>query len=68
MRHGDIEVVWPRAVRLNLMGLRSEVVKSCEDPLGKAKDGQSDVRNGRLPIHQRENWTFLDKFGLGEVI
>jgi hypothetical protein len=66
MRRGDIEVVRPRAVGLNLMGVRSEVVKSGEDPLGKAKEGQSDLTNDRLPIHQNGSGRNLN--GFGEVI
>jgi hypothetical protein len=54
------------AVGLNLMGVRGEVVKSCEDPLGKAKKGQSDLMNGRLLIAQNERDRGLN--GFGEVI
>jgi hypothetical protein len=66
MRRGDIEVVWPRAMRLNSMGVRSEVVKSCEDPLGKVREGQSDLMNGRLVIPQNQGDRGLN--GFGEVI
>jgi hypothetical protein len=38
MRRGDTEAVLPSPVRLNLVGVRSEVVKGGEDPLGKVRE------------------------------
>jgi hypothetical protein len=63
MRRGDTEAVLPSAVRLNLVGVRSEDVKSCEDPLGKVRERASDLINDRLPIPQNESDRDLNEFG-----
>jgi hypothetical protein len=63
MRRGDTEAVLPSAMRLNLMGVRSEVVTSFEDPLGKVREGESDLMNGRLLILQNESDRDLNRFG-----
>jgi hypothetical protein len=54
--------VWA-AVRLLLIGVTFEVVKSCEDPPGKVRVGENDLMNDRLPIPQNENGRDLNGFG-----
>jgi hypothetical protein len=56
-------MVLSSAVRLDSIGVASEVGKSCEEPPEKAWAIESDLMNDRLPIHQNESGRNLNGFG-----
>jgi hypothetical protein len=56
-------MVLSSAVRLNSIGLVSEIGKSCEEPPEKARARESDLMNDRLPIDENERSRNLNGFG-----
>jgi hypothetical protein len=66
MRGGDTKVILPSELRLLMMAVMSEVLKSCHDTTRTLRTGGSDFINNRLLVHRNDR--DLNRSGFGEVI